>query len=224
MIGDSDDARGVPLPETNGVGLSRPAVDRRRRSSAGRTGRHRPERSPSPRSGCSVTRASRRSTVWAMGRADVHASPTIFDQRRLLRLQADSTALRVDTIFDVGPLGLWPNAAHGHADALSLIIRVNDELLLGDPGPARTSPVAPCATGFGAPPLTTRSRGRPRSGGHVRCVQVGEPDARRPDRVLHRDTLDYACRQARRVPPSPEGVTHYRHVLFVRPCTLGRRR
>jgi len=37
-------------------------------------------------------------------------------------------------LFDVGPLGLWPNASHGHADALSIQIRVGSRWVLGDPG------------------------------------------------------------------------------------------
>jgi hypothetical protein len=38
------------------------------------------------------------------------------------------------TVFDVGALGLWPNAAHGHADALSVLIRLGNRLILTDPG------------------------------------------------------------------------------------------
>jgi hypothetical protein len=37
-------------------------------------------------------------------------------------------------LFDVGPLGLWPNAAHGHADALAVLVSIRGTPLLGDPG------------------------------------------------------------------------------------------
>jgi len=37
-------------------------------------------------------------------------------------------------LFDVGPLGLWPNASHGHADALSIQVKVGERWVLGDPG------------------------------------------------------------------------------------------
>lgn len=37
-------------------------------------------------------------------------------------------------VFDVGGLGYLPNAAHEHADALSILIRVNRTLVLADPG------------------------------------------------------------------------------------------
>jgi hypothetical protein len=37
-------------------------------------------------------------------------------------------------IFDVGGLGYLPNAAHEHADALSILIRVNQTLVLADAG------------------------------------------------------------------------------------------
>lgn len=37
-------------------------------------------------------------------------------------------------VFDVGHLGHMPNAAHEHADALSIVVRVDRTLVLGDPG------------------------------------------------------------------------------------------
>ena len=37
-------------------------------------------------------------------------------------------------VFDVGGLGYLPNAAHEHADALSILVRVGQTLVLGDPG------------------------------------------------------------------------------------------
>jgi hypothetical protein len=37
-------------------------------------------------------------------------------------------------VFDVGGMGYLPGAAHEHADALSVVVRVNDTLLVADPG------------------------------------------------------------------------------------------
>lgn len=37
-------------------------------------------------------------------------------------------------VFDVGGLGYLPNAAHEHADALSILVRVGETLVLADPG------------------------------------------------------------------------------------------
>jgi heparinase II/III-like protein len=37
-------------------------------------------------------------------------------------------------VFDVGNLGYLPNAAHEHADALSILVRVNETLVIADPG------------------------------------------------------------------------------------------
>ena len=41
---------------------------------------------------------------------------------------------RVTVIFDCGPLGMPPIAAHGHCDALSFILLVNGKAVLFDPG------------------------------------------------------------------------------------------
>lgn len=40
----------------------------------------------------------------------------------------------VHVLFDCGPLGMKPMAAHGHADALSFILYVNDQAVFIDPG------------------------------------------------------------------------------------------
>jgi hypothetical protein len=50
----------------------------------------------------------------------------------LFKAAGDQGELRL--VFDVGALGLWPNAAHGHADALSVIVSVGGTRLLDDPG------------------------------------------------------------------------------------------
>jgi uncharacterized heparinase superfamily protein len=135
MIGDSDDARGIPLPELNGWDfrdlLSTGAVFFDRADWMAQAG--------------TVAEA----TTWLLGHEAVDAfhrlgdaradsspssSSSIFAAGGYCIFKAASPALRADTIFDTGPLGLFPNAAHGHADALSVMIRINDELVLADPG------------------------------------------------------------------------------------------
>jgi hypothetical protein len=41
---------------------------------------------------------------------------------------------RLHLVFDVGGMEYLPNAAHEHADALSVLVRINTTLTLGDPG------------------------------------------------------------------------------------------
>lgn len=63
------------------------------------------------------------------------ALPTIFSQGGyaiLGRAPGESGEIRV--VFDVGPLGYLSIAAHGHADALSILLSVAGEPVLVDPG------------------------------------------------------------------------------------------
>lgn len=52
----------------------------------------------------------------------------------LLQWGNTTTSDAVSLIFDCGPLGLGPLAAHGHADALSVTLRAFGEDILVDPG------------------------------------------------------------------------------------------
>jgi hypothetical protein len=45
-----------------------------------------------------------------------------------------ATAPRVHVVFRCGGFGALTNAGHAHADALSVLVRVDDVLVLGDPG------------------------------------------------------------------------------------------
>lgn len=54
-----------------------------------------------------------------------------------LILRSGSESDETIVTFDYGPLGLGTLAAHGHADALSLTMRYNDESILIDPGTYR---------------------------------------------------------------------------------------
>ena len=52
----------------------------------------------------------------------------------LLQCGDQGDANRISLIFDCGPLGLEPLAAHGHADALSVMLRAFGQDILLDPG------------------------------------------------------------------------------------------
>ena len=134
--------------------------------------------------------------------------------------KSQTDRLRVDTIFDVGPLGLWPNAAHGHADALSLLVRINDELLLCDPG---------TGTYFGS----RQVRDRFRSTAAHNTLTVDNLDQAdmfdvfkwvNPMRVdllgsFTGEHFDYAVGRHDGYCRLKNAVTHYRHLLLARPAT-----
>ncbi len=131
MIGDSDDARANPLLETVGWDfremLSTGAVTYDSADLKIAAGTLAP------------------STVWLIGRQaaerfDAVAATDGYRARRFfpdggycfLDIEIGDTS--AELIFDFGDLGLWPNAAHGHGDALSVQVRVAGDWLLGDPG------------------------------------------------------------------------------------------
>lgn len=131
MIGDSDDARGLPFLELVGWDfkdtLSISAVLFRKKGWH-RSARHLAEVS-----------------IWLLGADAVdqydalsddedHKSRSVFPEGGYYFSENSDPSGHAQLIFDVGPLGLWPNAAHGHADALSILIRLNGKLLLTDPG------------------------------------------------------------------------------------------
>lgn len=131
MIGDSDDARGVPF--VDGVGW-----DFRDVLSTGAVLFQRPD----------WKRASgglSEMTVWLLGCEAIQqyvaldeAPPVdgsqVFAEGGYGFLRASQPNADAELIFDVGPLGLLPHAAHGHADALSVLVRINGQFLLTDPG------------------------------------------------------------------------------------------
>ena len=131
MIGDSDDARGIPFLELVGWDfedtLSTGAVLFQRREW---------KRSARPLAEISV---------WILGvdavdeyntlsYEDDQKGRAVFPEGGYCFSESSDPSGYAQLIFDVGPLGLWPNAAHGHADALSILIRLNGKLLLTDPG------------------------------------------------------------------------------------------
>ena len=131
MIGDSDDARGLPFLELVGWDF-RDTLS---------TGAVLFERQVWKKSAGHLAEVS----IWLIGANaidrfnalscdDNHKNPSSFPAGGYCFSNNNDGAGTAELIFDVGPLGLWPNAAHGHADALSILIRLNGKLLLTDPG------------------------------------------------------------------------------------------
>jgi hypothetical protein len=131
MTGDSDDARGVPLPELVGWDfrdlLSTGAVLFERADWKQQAG-HLAE-----------------ATIWLAGIEAIEAFDRlpgngeadvsrVFTPGGYCFFSGSCPDHEAELIFDAGPLGLWPNAAHGHADALSILIRLDGQFLLTDPG------------------------------------------------------------------------------------------
>jgi hypothetical protein len=129
MIGDSDDARGLPLLELVGR-------DFRDVLSTGGMLFGRPD-------WLSQGGAPAEATFWLLGGASQPqrgqplpgpSASRIFPDGGYCFLRLNRPDGEAELIFDVGPLGLLPNAAHGHADALSVILRLNGREVLTDPG------------------------------------------------------------------------------------------
>jgi uncharacterized heparinase superfamily protein len=134
QIGDGDDGRALPFPASLGARERAEAL-----LAVGAQLFGRPQWSPR-RGECSDL------VYWLLGREAAAAVPARSDERAdtssiVLReggycfLDAVSeTGQSRQLVFDVGGLGYLPNAAHEHADALSILARVNGTLVLGDPG------------------------------------------------------------------------------------------
>jgi uncharacterized heparinase superfamily protein len=131
MIGDSDDARGVPFLELSGW-------DFRDLLSTGAVLFERPEWKK-------LSGGLAEVTVWLLGAeaiekynslpvASLPCTSRVFSHGGYCFFRASTSHTQLELIFDVGPLGLWPNAAHGHADALSILIRMKGGFFLTDPG------------------------------------------------------------------------------------------
>ena len=128
-IGDGDDGRGLPFPESDSAisdVLSIGAVlfpDRRVKAGPGaleaaalwldlNSGRlwDRIESSGSEPESCSFAKGG-------------------FHFLTTRRADAE-----IELVFNTGPMGLPPHAGHGHADALSVLLRMDDEMVIVDPG------------------------------------------------------------------------------------------
>lgn len=131
MIGDSDDARGLPFLELVGWNFKDTLS----------TGAVLFQRGDWKQTAGPIAEVS----VWLLGPnaidryerlpcVDKPKSISAFPDGGYYFLKNNDRFGRAELIFDAGPLGLWPNAAHGHADALSILIRLNGKLLLTDPG------------------------------------------------------------------------------------------
>jgi uncharacterized heparinase superfamily protein len=128
MIGDSDDARAIPFLELVGWDFRDLLC----------TGSH--------LFPCSIRSPTvndvPQAVLWLL-RGEVSNPPSpsapiehshVFTAGGYAFLRSRACGANLELIFDCGPLGLLPNAAHGHADALSVLIRLNGRELLGDPG------------------------------------------------------------------------------------------
>jgi hypothetical protein len=77
---------------------------------------------------------------WLLGDVSVAAAPQpalasrAFEQTGYYLLQSGAGGVQASAVFDCGPLGFEPLAGHGHADALSLVLRLNGQDVLVDPG------------------------------------------------------------------------------------------
>ncbi len=132
MFGDSDDARGIPFPENFGWNF-------RDMSVTGAVLFKLPLQRKSYNSDIPST------VLWLLGieaakyypelnTTDVCEGNKLFRDGGYCFFYNGGHYGQAELIFDTGSLGLWPNASHGHADALSIIVRLDGRILLGDPG------------------------------------------------------------------------------------------
>ncbi len=153
--------------------------------------------------------------VWLDEPALAHSSRSrVFPRGGYCLWQAGDAAL----LFDVGPIGLWPNASHGHADALSVQARIRGRWLLADPG-----------TGAYGASIRVRDSLRGTAAHNTVTVDgLDQTDALDlfkwlrpvPTRLLDADMseeFDYAMAVHEGYHRLRQPVTHYRAVLFVRP-------
>jgi hypothetical protein len=132
-IGDGDEGRGLPYPC--------PVSQAERAESLLAAGAHLFSRPEWAREGTDLCVLP----LWLFGEEGVSESPAGVGHRNPLTTlwsaggyaffeapREDGTPLQL--IFDVGGLGYLPNAAHEHADALSIVVKVGRHLVLGDPG------------------------------------------------------------------------------------------
>jgi|GEM_PF-4734621 len=192
-IGDGDDGRGMPLPELSkrGEGFD-----------------------------------DRDAAVWIEGPAALQAPQQkhsairsrVFLEGGYCLWQADEAGDRIALLFDFGPLGLWPNASHGHADALNVQIQLRGRWILADPG-------------TGVYEVNRRVRDSLRGTAAHNTVTVDHLDQTaaldtfkwlRPCSARLLDTFsgteyDFAAAMHEGYRRLREPVTHYRAVLFLRP-------
>ncbi len=210
-IGDSDDARGMPLPELSGWDFSDLLT------SGAVLQNFDPPAKPAPDS-----------AVWLAGpealseppgsRSIVAPGSKIFAEGGYCLFQGEAEGRQTALLFDVGPLGLWPNASHGHADALSVNVKLGGRWILGDPGTGAYTAQGKIRDSFrGTAAHNTVLVDGLNQSDSLDIFKWLKPV---PVRVLDLCTspdYDYAlaCHQGYHRLRDP--VAHYRAVLFVRP-------
>jgi hypothetical protein len=135
----------------------------------------------------------------------------------VLRGQAEGQAVRV--IFDIGQLGFGRLAAHGHADALSVLVDVGGRALLRDSGTETYAP-GPVREEYRA----TRAHNTITVGGASQAQSLGPHLwGRRFETTLEaaalRNDLDYV-RARHDGYRAASGARHIRSVAFLKPGTL----
>lgn len=215
MIGDSDDARGVPFLE--GVGW-----DFRDVLSTGSVlfGRADWKRQSGSLSEIAVwllgATAFERDEALAPGAAACGSQ--VFAKGGYGFLRASSGQADVELVMDVGPLGLMPHAAHGHADALSVLVRVNGRFILTDPGTEAYFHSAPLRQVFRRTAVhnTVTVDGLDQADIFDTFKWVN-PMAVRLQASYMSEGFDYLCAAHDGYRRLRDAVTHTRTVLFVRP-------
>jgi len=133
-------------------------------------------------------------------------------------LRASQPQAEVELIFDVGPLGLMPHAAHGHADALSVMVRLDGRFLLTDPGTGAYFHSALLRNVFRrtAAHNTVTVDGLDQADVFDLFKWVNPVEARLQASYLS-EHFDYLCALHHGYHRLRDAVTHTRTVLFVRP-------
>lgn len=133
QIGDGDDGRGFPF--------ACPVTTRERTETLLALGADlfaRPEWSPAssvPRTLARLLGGADDSAPTARPRVVCDRSSKLFRDGGYCFLEAVTEGGAAhQLIFDVAPMGYLPNAPHEHADALSVLVRINGTLVLADPG------------------------------------------------------------------------------------------
>ena len=144
----------------------------------------------------------------------------MFSQGGYCFFKSTAAVVKNELVFDVGPLGLWPNAAHGHADALHVMIRLNGRFLLTDSGTGTyySSQTTRDALRGTAAHNTVTIDGLDQADTYDIFKWINPMNVRLLDAFVG-DHFDYAHAMHDGYHRLRRPVTHHRTVLAVRPAT-----